>query len=113
MPAPALLMAAEIGFFHAAFNFGQPVISVTIWLTLLISCFLQYMLLQKAPRPLRWLLPVLCMIELVVCEIGCMLTSGWDVFIWVVAYGYGVIALLGILLAQLIHKLKHNKKSVS
>ena len=41
MPAPALLMAAEIGFFHAAFNFGQPVISVTIWLTLLISCFLQ------------------------------------------------------------------------
>ena len=110
---PALLLAVQIGVFQLLIDFGQPVLSLIAWGLLLGCGILQYFLLHKGCRKIKWLFPALLLLILIICEVGCAVNSGWDIFIWIIAYGYCFIALIGALIAWLLYKFKHNKKSVS
>ena len=99
----AIEMAWELGCFHVLFEFGDPRLSALMWGNLLSGFLIQYLVLKKCRRKwAAWVFPGLAAAGLVVMEILCQVTTGWDLLVYLVVYAIFVLLLAGGILAAIV-----------
>ena len=82
----AIKQAIEIGFFDIPFYFGSP-LCIAFWCIFLFSVAIQALILKKAKRKITKFIYILLLAFLMaVCEIGCMVITGWDLLLPLFGY---------------------------
>lgn len=103
----AIEMAWELGCFHALFDFGDPRISALMWGNLLAGFLIQFLVLKKSRRIwAAWVFPGLVGLGLMVMEIICQVTTGWDLLVYLIVYAIFVLLLSGAVLAWIVRLIR-------
>lgn len=103
----AIEMAWELGCFHVLLDFGDPRISALMWGNLLAGFLIQTLVLKKCRRRwAAWIFPGLVGLGLVVMEILCQVTTGWDLLVYLIAYAIFVLLLAGAVLAAIVRLIR-------
>ena len=103
----AIEMAWELGCFHVLLDFGDPRISALMWGNLLAGFLIQTLVLKKCRRRWAgWIFPCLVGLGLVVMEILCQVTTGWDLLVYLIVYAIFVLLLSGAVLASIVRLIR-------